>query len=182
MKKTLDVHDYYFGVIIATPEYLKSSKRVRMLNGFNYDPFCDSSDTEALIFGVPTLLKKETKDGEDFYIDQYHSRYKNEISYQLNNPNHLGLVLAFVKPFTDYYTESPTWYLEEDIINNDLFYQIYMKHTYYISYSKSQNSEAVVALRDYEEAILDEYLIHLLGDEMYCKITGQSKNVVKEKK
>lgn len=180
MKQTLDIHDYYFGVIIATPEYLKSSKRVRLLEGIDYDPFSEITDTESLIFGVTTLLKKETIDGCDSYIDQYNSRYKNELSYQLNSPNRLGIVLAYVKPFTDYYTESPAWYLEEDIRENGLLPQIYENHTYYISYSKLQNSEAIITLGNYEEVIQEEYLIHLLGEEMYSRMTGQNKEFVKD--
>ena len=69
MKQTLDIHDYYFGVLVATPEYLESSKRVRLLDGIDYDPFSEITDTEALIFGVTTLLKKETK---DFFKEFYH--------------------------------------------------------------------------------------------------------------
>lgn len=180
MKQTLDIHDYYFGVIVATPEYLESSKRVRLLDGIDYDPFSEITDTEALIFGVTTLLKRETKDGCDSYIDQYNSRYKNELSYQLNSPNRLGIVLAYVKPFTDYYTESPTWYLEEDIRKNDLLPQIYEEHTYYISYSKLQNSEAIVTLENYEDAIREEYLIHLLGEEMYSRMIERNKEFVKD--
>lgn len=61
MRQTLDIHDYYFGVIVATPEYLESSKRVRLLDGIDYDPFSEITDMEALIFGVTTLLKRETK-------------------------------------------------------------------------------------------------------------------------
>ena len=180
MRQTLDIHAYYLDVIVATPEYLQSPKRVRMLQGVNYDPFSEISDEAALIFGVTTLLKKETKDGCDIYIDQYNSRYKNELSYQLNSPNRLGIVLAYVKPFTDYYTERPTWYLEEDIRTNNLLPQIYEEHTYYIGYSKLQNSEAIVTLENYEDAIQEEYLIYLLGEEMYSRMTERNKEFVKD--
>lgn len=59
MKQSIDIHDYYFGVIVATPEYLKSTQRVRLLEGINYDPFSELTDNEAMIFGTVTLLKKE---------------------------------------------------------------------------------------------------------------------------
>lgn len=179
MKQSINIHDYYFGVIVPTPEYLKSSKRVRLLEGVDYDPFSEIPDNEALIFGTTTLLKKTIINGVDFYIDQYNSRYKNELKYQLNSPNRLGIVLAYIKPFSEYYTESPTWYLEEDIRKNGLLPQIYEKHTYYISYSKLQNSAAIITLANYEEAIKEDYLIHLLGEDMYSQMITKHKEYIK---
>lgn len=180
MKQSIDIHDYYFGVIVATPEYLKSTQRVRLLEGINYDPFSELTDNEAMIFSTVTLLKKEKINGSDFYIDQYNSRYQNELKYQLNTPNRLGIVLAYIKPFTEYYTESPTWYLEEDIVNNNLLSQIYEEHTYYISHSKLQNSEAIVTLENYEQAIKEDYLIHLLGEDMYSQMITKYKEHIKD--
>ena len=180
MKKTLDINDYYFGVITATPEYLKSAKRTRLLNGVDYDPFYDTPDNEALIFGVPTLLKKETINNKTIYIDEYHSRYPKEITYSLKEKNRQGLVLAYIKPFTDYYSEEPTWYLEEDIVKNNTFLELCEKHTYNISYSKLHKSEAIITLENYEEEIMDDYLKDLLGDELFLQITGQNKEYVKE--
>ena len=85
MKKTLDIHDYYFGVILATPEYLENTERVRLLNGVDYDPFYKIPDTEALIFGVPTLLKKETTDNKTIYIDEYDRYYTTYICFNKFN-------------------------------------------------------------------------------------------------
>ena len=180
MKKTLDINDYYFGVITATPEYLKSTKRTRLLNGVDYDPFYKVPDTEALIFGVPTLLKKETTDNKTIYIDEYHSRYPKEITYSLKEKNRQGLVLAYIKPFTYYYKEQPSWYLEEDIIKNGRFLELCEKHTYYISYSKLQKREAIITLENYEEEIMDDYLKDLLGEELFLQITDQNKEYVKD--
>lgn len=98
----------------------------------------------------------------------------------MNTPNRLGIVLAYIKPFTEYYTESPTWYLEEDIVNNNLLSQIYEEHTYYISHSKLQNSEAIVTLENYEEAIKEDYLIHLLGEDMYSQMITKYKEHIKD--
>lgn len=181
MNQTLDIHDYYFGVIVATPEYLKNPKRTRLLEGVDYDPFSEIPENEALIFGVITLLRKEVKNGKEYYIDEYHSRYSNEIHYQFQEPNRLGIVLAYVKPFTDYYQEAPTWYCEEDIIDRDLLPYLYENHTYYISYSKKQNNEALIVLENYEDSILDEYLIHLLGKEQYTQMVLHTKELVKDK-
>ena len=184
MRQTLDIHDYYFGVIVATPEYLQSPKRVRMLQGVNYDPFSEISDEATLIFGVTTLLKKETRDGQCYYIDQYNSRYKNELVYQLHQPDKFGIYLAYVKPFTECYEEEPTWYLEEEITKGDLLFQIQEKHTYYISYSRLQNSEAIFTLNSYEDFECDpvrqEYLKQLLGEEMYSRMTERNKEFVKD--
>ena len=61
MKKTLDIHDYYLGVIVATPEYLNNPKKNRYLRDVNFDPFLDTDSLSAVTFGTITLLKKEEK-------------------------------------------------------------------------------------------------------------------------
>ena len=116
MKKTLDIHDYYLGVIVATPEYLNNPKKNRYLRDVNFDPFLDTDSLSAVTFGTITLLKKEEKDGNVRYIDQYNSRYKNELSYTLHEANKLGIVLAHVKPFCELYHDRPKWYMEEEFI------------------------------------------------------------------
>lgn len=61
MGKKLDVSDYYLGIITATSEYFNNPKRHRYLGTVDFDPFLEKAPMEAILFGIPTLLKKIEK-------------------------------------------------------------------------------------------------------------------------
>lgn len=177
MKKALDIHDYYFGVIVATPEYLENPKRHRYLSDVNFDPFADIDPFSAITFGTITLLKKEVKNGQERYIDQYNSIYRNELSYTLYEANKLGIVLAHVKPFSECYHQKPQWYMEEDFIEKCKDESFYFKHTYYISVKKT-GEEAIVILNELPaESVQVEYFRQILGENQFQDIVQIYKNV-----
>lgn len=181
MEKDFNINDYYLGIILATPEYLNNRKKTRMLAGVSYDPFLDVSFDHALIFGVPTLLKKDKKNGEEIYVDQHNSRYKNELTYQVGQANTLGIVLAYVKPFTYSYHEECQWYCEEDIEENNLYEEVFLNHTYYISYSKKNRDAALIIVEEEPmNNLLYEYLRNLLGEEDFFDMLEKSKEYKKE--
>lgn len=170
MKKTLDIHDYYLGVILATPEYLENPKRHRYLGDVDFDPFADIDPVSAVTFGTITLLKKEVKNGQEYYIDQYNSRYQNELSYTLHDANKLGITLAHVKPFTECYHQKPKWYMEEEFIEKSSDESFYFEHTYYIAMKKT-GEEAIVILNELPaESVQIEYFRQILGEDEFQDI------------
>lgn len=176
MKKTLDLNDYYLGVIVATPEYLNNPKKNRYLGEVNFDPFGDIDPFSAVTFGMITLLKKEIKDGQERYVDQYYSRYRNELSYTLHDRNKLGIVLAHVKPFLECYHELPTWYMEEDFIERCKDTDFYYSHTYYIAV-KETGEEAIVILNELPaESVQVEYFRDFLGEKEFSDIVQLYEN------
>lgn len=171
MKKTLDLNDYYLGVIVATPEYLNNPKKNRYLGEVNFDPFGDIDPFSAVTFGMITLLKKEIKDGQERYVDQYYSRYRNELSYTLHDRNKLGIVLAHVKPFCELYHDRPKWYMEEEFIRRcEEDENFYFNHTYYIAV-KDTGDEALIILDEApSENVQIEYFRNLLGEDEFHDI------------
>lgn len=181
MKEKLDINDYYLGVIIATPEYLYNPKRHRYFGDCDFDPFIKSTFMETVLFGVVTLLKKTKKDGEDYYIDQYYSRYKNELHYQLHEENSLGIILAHVKPFTDCYHEEATWYTQEEVLTkaseeDDFAFQ----HTYYVCTLKTGDENIVIVNELPMEAVQNEYYREIFGEEQFADIASNYEKLVTE--
>ena len=173
MGKKLDVSDYYLGIITATSEYFNNPKRHRYLGTVDFDPFLEKAPMEAILFGIPTLLKKIEKNGEIYYTDEEYSRYKNELVYELHETNALGIILAHIKPFTECYHEEPVWYTEEEVYNeaskNDFFF---LEHSYYICSNKT-GEESIIILNEFpREVVWDEYLMQLLGEEQFADIAS----------
>lgn len=179
MEKKLNLHDYYLGVIVATPEYLNNPKKNRYLGDVNFDPFGDMNPFSAVTFGMITLLKKEVKDGKERYVDQYYSRYRNEISYTLHDRNKLGIVLAHVKPFLECYRDLPTWYKEEEFIERCMDTDFYYSHTYYIAV-KETGEEAIVILNELPaESVQVDYFRDFLGEKEFSDIVQLYENTCK---
>ena len=138
-----DMNEYYLGVILAHPDYFNNPKRHRYYGGVSFDPFAETLPVCALKTGIVTLLHKV----EENYYDEYYSRYKNEIAYQLGTSNNLGLILAYARPFQDYYEEQPKIYIQEEIDNNSQkLEELYNNHSYYIVHYKYSKDYAIVQL------------------------------------
>lgn len=152
---------YYLGIIIPELVYYQNSnpKKSRMLNGVSFDPFEEVAPLYALIFGVPTLLRKE----DDLYYDEYYSRWKNEVAYQEGEPNLLGIILGYVKPFREYYPEASHTYIKEDVENDpSLMRQLWEEHSFYIAHSRLDRSDAIVLFDEEPMKQLQiDYINHL---------------------
>ena len=181
MSKRIDINDYYLGVILATPEYLNNPKRHRYFGDCDFDPFVNSTFFETVLFGVVTLLKKEEKDGEEYYVDQYYSRYKNELRYQLYKENSLGIILSHVKAFTDCYHEETNWYTQEEVLakmyqEDDFTFQ----HTYYICTLKTGEENIVIINEMPMDAVQNEYYRELLGEEQFADIASSYEKMIQK--
>lgn len=172
----LDIKDFYIGVLLATPSYYQNLKRFRFVQNISYDPFKDISKTQALIIGIPVLLKYQ--DGK--YFDEYNSRWKNELYYKLGEINELGIFLAHVKPFFECYSDEPVIYIEEEIEeDSELMEEILFTRAYYFAHSKLTNQEALIILNeDIMESAIYEYLRDLLGEEDFNNLC--KRNLVKK--
>lgn len=165
-----DINEYYLGVILAHPTYYNNPKRHRYLGECSFDPFEEVPIAIALTMGVVTLLHKI----DDKYFDEYHSIYRNELAYQLNRTNPLGITLAFARPFQDYYDEEPTVYEQEELENdNKKMEEVFNNHNYYIVHNKTNKSYAIVELdTEITKLVTSDYL-----EEQYKRsgITYQKK-------
>jgi len=134
----INLEDYYLGVIIADMSYFNNPKRYRTCGNISYDPFNRQPFEVAAVCGVVTLLRKK----DDIYYDEFYSRYKNELCYSLNEANKLGIVLAYVRPFLDFYEFNDVYYIKEDIENDvEMNEFILENYEYYISHSKLDKSD-----------------------------------------
>lgn len=156
----LNIDEYYLGVIIAHPSYFTNPKSVRVLYDTSFDPFQELNPVQAVTIGVPTLLHKV----EDIYYDEYHSRWNNELGYKLGEINSIGITLAYVKPFKEYYPEKPCVYIKEEVENNPLLMErIFFDHSYYIAHSKLNRRDAIITLdQGPTDAVRIDYLNDLL--------------------
>lgn len=171
----VDINDYYLGVILAHPSYFENPKSInRRLKDMEADPFNSLTFEQAIIIGVPVLLKKSG----NYYYDQDYSLYENELRYELGKINSLGINLAYVKPFIDYYSEDVVSYVQEDAIKCPDMLEEMISHPYYVMHSKITNKDAVV-INNFEPLMMvkEEYLENLLGKEkfhsMYQKRLGR---------
>lgn len=138
-----NINEYYLGVILAHPDYFINPKRHRYYGDVSFDPFDETPPIYALTIGIVTLLHKV----EEKYYDEYYSIYKNEIGYQLETTNNLGLTLAYVRPFQDYYKEQPQIYIQEEIEGNTKkLEELYDNHSYYVTHYKYSKDYAIVQL------------------------------------
>lgn len=136
-----DINEYYLGVILAHPEYFNNPKRHRYYGNISFDPFAEMLPICALTTGTVTLMHRV----EEKYYDEYYSRYKNEIGYQPGVTNNLGLILAYTRPFQDYYKEQPKIYIQEEIDNNfKKLEELFNNHSYYVTHHKYSKDYAVV--------------------------------------
>lgn len=139
----IDLNNYYLGIIIADMTYFNNKKRYRMIGDVSYDPFDGHPFPVATISGIPTLLRKEN----DIYYDEHFSRFKNELSYKLNEANNLGIILAYAKPFLEFFDENDAYFIKEDVENDPKINEfIFNNFEYYISHSKLNKSDAVVII------------------------------------
>lgn len=98
-RKECFLEDYFLGIIVCDSNYYKRLQTVRFIQNINFDPFQDLILEDAMKIGVPTLLCKK---GNLFY-DKMWSRFENEISYNENTFNHLGIKLIYKEPFLKKY-------------------------------------------------------------------------------
>lgn len=139
----INLNNYYLGIIITDISYFNNPKRYRMIGDVSYDPFEGKSFPVATVCGIPTLLRWE----DDVYYDEFFSRFKNELSYKLNKSNNLGIVLAYVKPFLEFYEKNDSYFIKEEVEGNFKFNEfIFDNYEYYISHSKLDRSDAVVII------------------------------------
>lgn len=126
------IDNYYIGFIQLNPFVYDSYTAKRMLDGINYDPFCETNIINGMIEGATVLLRKE---GNVFY-DEYSSRYKNEIKLKLGETNKHGIRLAYVKKFIDIYKDDPKTLIKEEVEKDfETMYELTSEDSYYISHS-----------------------------------------------
>ena len=161
----LNLDDYSLGLILAHPDYYKNKKRERLFQGVSYDPFIEIPKEIAITMGVITLLRK----ANDKYYDEENSIWENELSYTLGQTNHLGITLAYVKPFKESYQEKATVYQEEELENDiDKKLDAIFNHSYYITHSKLTRKDKIITITEYpKDAVRNEYLQQLLGKKDY---------------
>lgn len=164
----IDLSNYYLGLIQLNPFEYDRTKARRMIGDINYDPFSDIDILTGFIQGLVILLKKEN----DKYIDEYSSRYKNEIKYELNKTNNYGVKLTYVKPFTEVYTTPTKLFIKEDLEDNPELFEEMLDYEYVIQYSKIEKEAVPV--------IINDSLMHTVREEYYEK--NFQTDSVKEKK
>lgn len=172
-----DINDYYLGLLLAQPGYFSNPKSIKRQMYEDADPFADMPIEQAMILGVVTLLRKK----DDTYYDQDYSIYKNELAYQLGEVNSLGISLAYVKPFRDCYSEEPTTYIEEDVLEQlELLEEMTLTHSYYVMYSKlTRESAVVINVCEPMESVRYEYMRSVMGEEAFADMW--QKQLIKEK-
>ena len=137
------IDEYYLGVIVAEPSRYDKTSKNRYYQGYSFDPFYNIPLPLAISIGVVTLLHKI----ENRYYDEYYSIYKNELYYEQNASNSLGIMLVYAKPFRDYYKEEPIIYEQEELENSyKKMEEVFNNHSYYITHNKTKKSYAIVQL------------------------------------
>lgn len=107
-------NDYYIGLLLLNPLIYDKNIATRIVDGINYDPFCECDMPTAIFQGTLTLVRKVG----DKYCLEYESRYKNEIILNLGETNKYGIYLAYIKPFCEVYQKRPKLLIKEEIEND----------------------------------------------------------------
>ncbi len=151
-------NDYYIGLLLLNPLIYDKNIATRIVNGINYDPFCECDMPTAIFQGTLTLVRKVG----DKYCLEYESRYKNEIILNLGETNKYGIYLAYIKPFCEVYQKRPKLLIKEEIENDyDKMCELLFNDEYYLSFSKMDKSIVPV--------IINENNMNLVREEYYDK-------------
>lgn len=158
-----DINDYYLGLIFSSPNYYKNSKSKQRLFSYpDFDPFWELTKEQSLIVGNIVLLRKRN----DTYYDEDYSIFRNELSYHLNKPNRLGIILAYVKPFSECYNDVPKIYNINDINNDDEIIDEIINLPYYVVHYEDNDDYAVIINEDSPLiSVRNEYFRNIMGNE-----------------
>ena len=158
-----DINDYYLGLIFSSPNYYKNSKSKQRLFSYpDFDPFWELTKEQSLIVGNIVLLRKKN----DTYYDEDYSIFRNELSYHLNKPNRLGIILAYVKPFSECYNDVPKIYNINDINNDDEIIDEIINLPYYVVHYEDNDDYAVIINEDSPLiSVRNEYFRNIMGNE-----------------
>lgn len=155
-----DINDYYLGLIFSSPNYYKNNKsKQRLLSCPEADPFCGLTKDQALIVGNVVLLRKSN----DTYYDEDYSIFRNELAYHLNKPNRFGIVLAYVKPFSECYGDEPKIYNINDI--DDALEEILNLPYYVVHYEDNDNYAVIINEDSPLISVRYEYFRNIMGNE-----------------
>lgn len=166
-----DINDYYLGVIIGSPNYYNNKyTQKRLISNLYADPFFGLGKEQLLITGQVVILRKQ----HDTYYDEEYSIYQNELSYHLGKENRYGIILAYVKPFSDYFSEDVHIYNLKEIENDDCFFEKILFHSYYVMYTEEINNYSIITNDiTYLERMRYGYLKDLLGPEEFDNLINQ---------
>ena len=158
-----DINDYYLGLIFSSPNYYKNSKSKQRLFSYpDFDPFWELTKEQSLIVGNIVLLRKKN----DTYYDEDYSIFRNELSYHLNKPNRLGIILAYVKPFSECYNDVPKIYNINDINNDDEIIDEIINLPYYVVHYEDNDDYAVIINEGSPLiSVRNEYFRNIMGNE-----------------
>lgn len=163
-----NINDFYLGLIFPTPEYFTNSRsRNRLINYPESDPFSELEEKEALVLGQVVLLKKNG----DKYSDEEYSIFENELTYKLGETNRLGINLAYVKPFLDYFDDSYIVISHDATCLDERLLEFAYSQPYYVCYYNSSNKYHIVIneLHTMDDVRFD-FFYDLLGEDDFNKI------------
>lgn len=157
-----NINDYYLGVILATPSYYNNGNSKKRINSCpDADPFYGFSREQAMIMGQTVLLKKEGTS----YSDYDNSLYKNELMYKLGRVNSYGIVLSYVRRFTDYFSIDCSTYSYEKALDNPFLLEDMILEDYYVMHSNLTRDDVIVINNDaIKEQVRIDYLKKLFSD------------------
>lgn len=157
-----NIDDYYLGVILASPSYYNNGNSKKRINSCpDADPFYGFSREQAIIMGQVVLLKKEGT----YYSDYDNSLYKNELMYKLGRVNSYGIILAYVRKFTDYFSTDCSTYSYERALSNPFLLENMILEDYYVMHSTLTRDDAVVINNlEKKEMVRTDYLKKLFFD------------------
>lgn len=157
-----NLDDYYLGVILASPSYYNIGKSQKRIKSYpDADPFYGFSRAQAMIMGQVVLLKKEGIS----YSDYDNSLYKNELMYNLGKVNSYGIVLSYVRKFTDYFSKDCSTYSYERALDNPFLLENMVLEDYYVMRSTLTREDAVVINNlEIKEQVRTDYLKKLFSD------------------
>lgn len=157
-----NIDDYYLGVILASPSYYNNGNSKKRINSCpDADPFYGFSREQAMIMGQTVLLKKEVT----YYSDYDNSLYKNELKYNLGKVNSYGIVLSYVRKFTDYFSKDCSTYSYERALSNPFLLESMISEDYYVMHSTLTREDAVVINNlEKKEMVRIDYLKKLFDD------------------
>lgn len=127
------LENYFLGIIVCDEAYYKRPASARFIKDVCMDPFASVSFETARKDGVPTLLYKYG----DVYYDIMWNRYNQEIQYQMDCFNYMGMKLTHVEPFLKWYPfpdmlKSP---IITQVANNKEMREIQMQMPFLASYN-----------------------------------------------
>ncbi len=167
-----DINDYYIGLIFPTVDYFTSSlNKKRLINRPEANPFEDLTEEQALIFGKTVLLKKNTNK----YSDDEYSIYENELTYELDKTNKFGILLAYVKPFSECYPYDYKIFEQEDMLNDDSLVDEALEYPFYVvHYGYSDIYKISISVEEPMDDVRTEFFRNLLCPEDYNNIFNNS--------